>query len=39
MPTLHANILTPNGFVTGEIAFTPEGRIAHITGRPSTGPS
>ena len=27
------NILTPNGFVHGSIAFTPEGRIAHIHGK------
>lgn len=35
MRILHGNILTPNGFVTGDIAFTSDGRIASITGDPA----
>jgi N-acetylglucosamine-6-phosphate deacetylase len=34
MRTLAGNILTPNGFVSGTIAFTVEGRIEQIHGTP-----
>ena len=33
MRSVSGNILTPSGFVQGNIAFTPEGRIHHIHGK------
>lgn len=34
MTRLHGHILTPQGFVRGALALTPQGRIAGITGEP-----
>ncbi len=33
MSPIFGNILTPNGFVSGSMAFTPEGRIERIQGK------
>ena len=33
MSPIFGNILTPNGFVSGSMAFTPEGRIDRIQGK------
>jgi len=34
MQSIHGNILTPDGFVNGDIRFDADGRIAAITGSP-----
>ena len=34
MQSIHGNILTPSGFVCGDIQFSADGRIAAITGSP-----